>query len=143
MNPDLGYPMTRQHFVFRYLAVLLGLVVVFLLGACTPAGSTYEVGGHAMAGPVCPVERNPPDPSCAPRPVSGAVLIITTADGHEVGRATTTADGRWVLALPAGSYTLTPQPVTGLLGVARPVTFTVTAAGSSVSLDVTYDTGIR
>ena len=40
-------------------------------------------------------------------------------------------------------YTLTPQPVNGLLGTAPPLKFTVSATGSSVGLDVTYDTGIR
>ena len=103
----------------------------------------YQIGGHAVAGPVCPVERNPPDPSCAPRSVGGAALVVSATNGHEVARATTGPDGRWTLALPAGAYTLTPQPVAGLVGVAPPIPFTVGAAGASVSLDTVYDTGIR
>ena len=73
----------------------------------------------------------------------GAVLVIVTNDNREVARATTDADGRWTMTLAAGEYTLTPQAVSDLLGIAPPIPFTVSSTGSSVSLDVTYDTGIR
>ena len=126
------------------LAFGIALVCALLLAACGPAsGPSYPVGGRAVAGPVCPVERIPPDPACAPRPVVGAVIVITASDGHEVARATTDTDGRWTVPLAAGTYTLTPQAVSGLLGSAPPLHFTVSAAGPSVGLDVTYDTGIR
>jgi hypothetical protein len=75
--------------------------------------------------------------------VVGAVLVIAASDGHEVARATTGTDGRWTVTLAAGIHALTPQPVEGLLGIAPPLQFTVSATGSSVGLDVTYDTGIR
>jgi hypothetical protein len=70
-------------------------------------------------------------------------MVITASDGHEVARTTTDTDGRWTVPLAAGTYTLTPQAVGGLLGSARPLQFTVGTTGSSVGLDVTYDTGIR
>jgi hypothetical protein len=120
------------------------LVIGVLLGGCSSAsGPNYPVGGRAVAGPVCPVERIPPDPACAPRPVPGAVLVIAADGGHEVARATTGTDGRWKAELPVGTYTLTPQPVGGLMGTARPIEFTVTATGALANLDVAYDTGIR
>jgi hypothetical protein len=127
----------------RTMSLVL-LVIAVLLGGCSPAsGPTYPVGGRAVAGPVCPVERIPPDPACAPRPVSGAVMVITGDGGREVTRASTDADGRWRAELLAGSYTLTPQPVDGLMGTPGPIEFTVTASGSPGDLDVAYDTGIR
>jgi hypothetical protein len=126
------------------LAFGIALVCALLFASCAPAsGPSYPVGGSAVAGPVCPVERIPPDPACAPRPVVGAVIVITASDGHEVARTTTDTDGRWTTTLAAGTYTLTPQAVTGLLGSAPPLQFTVSATRSSLSLDVTYDTGIR
>ena len=45
--------------------------------------------------------------------------------------------------LPEGTYTLTPQAVSGLLGSAPPLQFKVSATASLGGLDVTYDTGIR
>ncbi len=87
----------------------------------------------------------PNDPACAPRPVAGAILVVTGAGGTEVARATSGADGRFELRLPAGTYILVPQAVVGLMGTADPVPFSVAADGASslAPLQVEYDTGIR
>lgn len=105
------------------------------------AGQT-GIGGAVTAGPVCPVEKNPPDPSCAPRPVDGAVLIVGNASGAQVARVTTAPDGTYFAELPAGFYVVTPQPENGLFGTPGPQSVTV-SDGASVRLDLAYDTGIR
>ncbi len=106
------------------------------------AAATWTgVGGLVTAGPTCPVER-PGDPACAPRPVDGAELLVTGADGSRVGRATTAADGLFRLDLDAGDYTLVPQPVQGLMGTEQPVPFSV-RSGAETFLEIGYDTGIR
>lgn len=120
------------------------LLIGFVLAACT--GSTPEVAGTVtgslIAGPVCPVETNPPDPNCAPRPVQGAVIVATSADGDEI-EATSDAEGRFTLELPEGEYTLTYQPVEGLMGVPDQGSVSITQ-GSAIDLGfVAYDTGIR
>ena len=94
------------------------------------------------AGPVCPVEKNPPDPACAPRPVDGAILLFRDAAGNEVARTTTAGDGTFFADLPGGFYVVVPQPVKGLLGTPGPQAVTVTD-GSAVRLALGYDTGIR
>ncbi|MDP9483863.1 MAG: carboxypeptidase-like regulatory domain-containing protein [Chloroflexota bacterium] len=108
--------------------------------------SAGDVVGVAGAGPVCPVER-PGDPACAPRPVAGAVIVVTRPDGSEVARVTTAADGRFSLNLPPGDYVLVPQPVQGMMGTAPSVPFNVGPTGQPGSsqplLQVEYDTGIR
>jgi hypothetical protein len=137
------------------LAPLAALVLTATLGACTSGAAvrtttegstaaTTTVAGVTTAGPVCPVAR-PDDPACAPRPVAGAILVVTEPDGTEVARATSGADGRFGLHLPAGSYILVPQAVVGLMGTADPIPFSVRADGASppVPLQVEYDTGIR
>ena len=106
------------------------------------AGQKTGIGGVATAGPVCPVEKNPPDPACAPRPVDGAVLVFGDAAGTEVARTTTAADGTFFAELPAGFYVVTPQPAQGLLGTPGPQSVTVTD-GAAVRLAFAYDTGIR
>jgi len=111
-------------------------------GGIPPGAITTGVRGLVIAGPVCPVEQNPPDPECAPRPVEGAVLIVRGPDGTEAGRAQTDGRGFFELALDPGSYTLEPQPVEGLMGTAAPVSFTVEDS-TSTPLTVEYDTGIR
>ncbi len=105
------------------------------------AGRT-GIGGIAVAGPVCPVERVPPDPACAPRPVAGATVVVRDGSGPEVARAVTAADGSFFVELPAGEYVVEPQPAEGLLGTAAAQEVTV-VDGAVAAVQLDYDTGIR
>ena len=108
-----------------------------------PAGPLAYVVGSVTAGPVCPVERNPPDPSCAPRPVAGAVITASFAGQGEVARATTAPDGSYrILIHGYGTYTLTALPVQGLMNAPAPVTVTLDPMETR-RVDFEYDTGIR
>jgi hypothetical protein len=110
-----------------------------------PAGPPPTVLGTVTAGPVCPVERASPDPSCAPRPVSGAVIVITDATtGGEAGRTSTAPDGSYAIVVPAtGTFVLTALPVRGLVKAPAPVTITLSFPSQHERVDLTYDTGIR
>ena len=110
-----------------------------------PAEGGPWIAGRAVAGPVCPVERIPPDPACADRPVAGAVIVIRDAGGAEVARATTARDGTFLVGVPGGgSWTAEPQPVEGLLGTAPAIVVEVADAPAAwAAVDVAYDTGIR
>jgi hypothetical protein len=121
------------------------LVSVAVLAACAPAPPVDEATLHiiAVAGPTCPVVSDPPDPECADRPVEGAEIIVQRADGEEVARMTTDAEGEALLAVESGSYILVPQPVEGLLGTAAPVEVTVREGAKVDPVTVVYDTGIR
>ena len=109
----------------------------------SPGGAAWTgIRGVALAGPVCPVERVPPDPDCAARPVPGAVIVVRDGSGSEVARVTTGMDGGFLAPLPAGPYVLEPQPVEGFMGTAAPLDVSVQEGiASEVLLD--YDTGIR
>lgn len=127
-----------------FVALLAALTLV--LAACHQGSEspTFAIHGHAAAGPTCPVEPPSPIPGqCEPRVVAGAVLVITDTAGREVTRVTTGADGRFAVQLPAGDYTITPQPFEGLLGIAPPVSIHLTATGGPGEIDIEYDTGIR
>ena len=99
---------------------------------------------HAVAGPTCPVERQPPDPACQPRPVSGARVVVTPADGREIAVAQGTTDERGVLVLElaAGQYLVGASQVEGFFGAPLAVLADVTA-GRTTSVLLAYDTGIR
>jgi hypothetical protein len=141
----------------RLVALVMAAALVAMLAACSPGASAgvpsptpaspaagAVVHGRVHAGPSCPVEKVPPDPACADRPVAGAVLIVTTAAGVEVARATSAADGTFRVTLPAGDYILVPQPVQGYMGTASPVPFHAQGDGAAPApLDISYDTGIR
>jgi hypothetical protein len=105
-----------------------------------PPMSGPGVQGIALAGPTCPVMR-PNDPACADRPVAGATIHVVAADGTEVATVTTDGTGRFQVPLDAGAYRLVADPVTGLMGTAKPVDVTVTSG--VVEVQLSYDTGIR
>lgn len=123
----------------------LSLAILAVLAACEPAPATsgVSVEGVALAGPTCPVVTDPPDPSCADRPVAGAEIIAIAEDGTEVARGRTDAEGRIELLLPEGTYELVPQPVEGLMGTASPVTVRVEEGVAVDEVTFAYDTGIR
>ena len=95
-----------------------------------------------VAGPICPVERFPPDPDCAPAPVAGAEVVVRDATGREVTRLIAGADGRAHASLPTGTYVFVPAAVEGLLGTPAPVAASVLGP-AGVRLTLSYDTGIR
>ncbi len=95
----------------------------------------------AEAGPVCPVEK-PNDPACAPRPVRGAIVHLVDGGGQVIGSAVTGADGRVTMTVAPGTYTVTADPVEGLMGAPGPVPVTV-VDGTLAPVDLAFDTGIR
>jgi hypothetical protein len=95
---------------------------------------------RALAGPTCPVESDPPDPTCAPRPVAGAAVELWGAADERVAAATTDALGVAVFEVDAGRYRVQPLPVEG---VTAPDPTTVQVGADVTSLTLDYDTGIR
>lgn len=121
-------------------ACLLALALALL--GCQPADdATGTLSGQVVAGPVCPVVRDPPDPACADRPVPDATLVVEAAGAGEAA-ITSDAAGHFEVALPPGDYVLVPQPVDGLMGTAAAQAFQI-EADQTVELIVVYDTGIR
>ncbi len=104
--------------------------------------SRSSISGLATAGPICPVEKNPPDPSCAPRPVVGATVVIRNASGAVIAQLSTGPDGAFFADLEPGRYTVEALPADGLLGTPGPQPVTV-EAGSTAMVQLDYDTGIR
>ena len=112
-----------------------------VLAGLQNASRVQGLGGWAIAGPACPVER-PGDPACAARMVEGAALSVKNAAGVEVARFTTDGSGLFRIPLAPGEYGVDAAPVEGLMGTPGPATVTVDE-GNEAWLDVAYDTGIR
>ncbi len=100
------------------------------------------ITGVVVAGPVCPVESDPPDPNCAPRPVVGARIVLEPASGRDL-TAVSDDTGTFVVELfETGRYQIVPQPVEGLMGTAPPLEMTIQAGANDIGF-IVYDTGIR
>ncbi len=115
------------------------------MGACAshvPADSSAIITGRLVAGPICPVETDPPDPDCAPRPVPNAEIVATLSDGTEL-RGVSSVDGTFRLALPPGDVVITFAPVEESMLAPDPVSASLHANQTLNLGDLTYDTGIR
>jgi hypothetical protein len=67
---------------------------------------TSGIKGAITIGPICPVEKNPPDPNCAPRPYSMTILV-KSADGQKtITQFTSDSNGNFKLTLGPGIYLL-------------------------------------
>ena len=125
------------------------ILIILSAVACTAPGPSVpaEVGTldvTVLAGPVCPVETQPPDPACEPRPVAGAQLFVSPGDGTDivVSQATTDENGFARFELPAGTYIVTGSEVAGFFGIPDPAMADV-LGGDTAPLTLSYDTGIR
>jgi len=128
----------------RHVSLLLAIAALAV--ACqqlADEGPTTVLTGIVLAGPTCPVVRDPPDPACEDRPVAGAEIVAVGAQGQEVARASSDAEGGFSLALPVGEYQLVPQPVEGLMGTASPTAIVVVEGARLEPVTILYDTGIR
>lgn len=125
----------------RLLLAAASLVTLLGCDVDLPSG-TLRV--HVTAGPVCPVESDPPDPNCAPREVADAPIRVMPADGRDIviAEGRTDATGRLTLTVPAGDYLVVGGDVEGLMGAPEPAPVSV-VEGDAVDVELGYDTGIR
>jgi hypothetical protein len=111
-------------------------------GSGGPGAGASMLDIALVAGPVCPVERNPPDPNCAARPVAGARVVVRDASGAEKASGVSDQTGHVRLALPGGAYTVEAMAVQGIMGNPSLTEVQVAATGTT-AITLAYDTGIR
>jgi hypothetical protein len=107
-------------------------------GTADPAQITVRL----VSGPVCPVEQDPPNPNCAPRPVPGVNVVLRDPTGAQVATGVADDNGTVTFAAPGGAYYVESAAVEGLMGQAAPEAFAV-PGGRSITVTLDYDTGIR
>jgi hypothetical protein len=130
--------------MWRKAGVSAGLICA-LCTSCAVAGpQPTGIGGRVVAGPTCPVERNPPLPQCSPRPLAVRVRISRVGKRHLVKVVRSAADGHFKVFLPAGTYSVRGLEV-GQSPLPRPPSpFRVhVRSGRLTHVTITYDTGIR
>jgi hypothetical protein len=126
-------------------ASALGLLAS--LAACGAASGDVRgsgIDGKIVAGPTCPVERVPPDPRCAPRPLAASLRIHPAGKRSPVETAHSGQNGRFRVALPAGAYVVRPlaRPGSPFPRPPSPIEVRV-SSGRFTHVTITYDTGIR
>lgn len=97
--------------------------------------------GTISRGPICPVEQYPPDPACADKPVQGEFIVKNTAGTKEIARFRTDAEGRFLVFLPPGEYSVEPNFPIGLPGT---VGYLIQVPAQGIAeYSISFDTGIR
>jgi hypothetical protein len=107
-----------------------------------PIGGDTTLSIALTAGPVCPVETNPPNPNCSPRPVADATVVVQDPTGGTITELTSDSSGMAETTLPPGTYVVEAMPNQGVMGTPEATAISLTGAGP-VSLQFQYDTGIR
>lgn len=103
--------------------------------------SESVISGSVTLSPVCPVERMPPDPQCAPKPFATEIKVFDDNGGKLVKTIQSLSDGSYTLTLPYGNYML--QATGGkTLPQCSPINLRVQAPTVN-NVSISCDTGIR
>jgi hypothetical protein len=127
----------------RVIGILCAALLVATCATASGAVPGSGISGRVVEGPTCPVERVPPDPQCAPRPLAATLRV------HRRGSRTgilvhSGTDGRFRVRLAAGTYVVQPlaQGRSPFPRPPGPLTVRV-RTGHFTNITITYDTGIR
>ena len=128
---------------FRLTVALLLLLVT--LSACGPGPAEFGVlEGQVTIGPLSPVlQEGETPPTPAPEVYAARQIVVFEADGEtEVARLEIGPDGRYRAELPAGEYLVDINHAGIDSAAGLPATVNI-EPGSTVTLDIDIDTGIR
>ena len=127
----------------------LTILTVLLLGfGCEKPGSS-NIGfleGRISIGPICPVEKDPPDPGCLPTAETYKaypISVWTSNGGRKVSQINPELDGSYITDLEPGNYLIILESGSINIGSSNlPVGVTI-KSGNVTTLNIDIDTGIR
>ncbi len=129
----------------------LVLISVIFLSGCTNApvpNVTQGKGtltGKVMIGPLCPVERYPPDPMCKPTAdtyKAWPIAVWSPNKVYKVAEIKPDLNGTYSLELPVGTYVVDLMNKQTFGARNLPATITIRAQ-ETTTLNIDIDTGIR
>jgi hypothetical protein len=97
------------------------------------------ISGTVLVGPTCPVERDPPDPACADKPLATNLVLVSGDGAREVRKFRSDASGEFTVEIAPGSYLI-------LSATSGPPTCDArvdVVAGQTTVITVLCDSGIR
>lgn len=133
--------------IFKCIAGIF-LAVLILASGCEnkKALDPGILEGKITIGPICPVERIPPDPACQPtaETYKAYPVSIFTSDGSKkIAQLNPSLDGSYNVELPPGNFLVVlERSNTGIGGSNLPVEVSISSEDKTI-LDINIDTGIR
>jgi hypothetical protein len=138
--------MVRNSFITKTGIVFI--LAIFLFWSCDKHAH-HEPGfleGVISIGPICPVERIPPDPACLPtsETYKAYPVSVFTADGKiNITQLKPSLDGSYKSELPPGHYLVVLERAQNNIGGTNlPVEVSITSFNKTM-LNINIDTGIR
>jgi|GEM_PF-1978767 len=95
--------------------------------------------GRITLSPICPIERDPPDPNCAPKDYK--TNVTARKNGQVVTSTTSDENGQYKFTLAPGEYQI--EPTGGQIIPSCNAETAVVSVSSTTTLDLSCDTGIR
>ena len=132
---------------FTWVAVIVLTSFISAILFYEPWGSSRsnaEMGTvhlRVLLSPICPVERNPPDPACAPKPYKTTITILKALTNTPYKNYVTDASGNLTFLIDPGAYILHSES-TSSLPYCADLRIEV-LANKPQSVVINCDTGIR
>ena len=132
--------------------VISGLIFsMILIDACTQQDKTQDkasekgfLEGRIRIGPLCPVERIPPDSNCQPTEETYSAWPIAVFDGKtKVAHVEPKIGGSFKIELPPGNYVVDLEKTQPRIGGNNLPAEVIIKSGETTTLNIDIDTGIR
>ena len=141
--------MTIRNFPLKYL--VLSAVLLFIVFSCTKKNATIVgsgvLKGKISIGPLCPVERIPPDPACLPTMETykaWAIAVWTVNKKSKMATLDPKLDGTYQIVLPSGNYSIDFDVAhTNTIGSNNLPAIVSIANMDTTIFNINIDTGIR
>lgn len=123
------------------------VIIILILSGCSQSGEKPKTGilkGKISIGPLCPVERNPPDPNCRPTEETFKAWPISVFDKNrnKITQIKPDSEGNFRIELGEGHYIVDLEK-DSVFGRRNLPAHVMINAGETYNLDIEIDTGIR
>ena len=136
----------KRHLFRKGIGIALLLAIIFVSGCNKSEKESGYLSGIISIGPICPVERIPPDPGCLPtaETYKAYPVSVYSSDGEKkVTRLNPSLNGSFICELPAGKYIVILENAMNKIGGSNlPANVSINLRDTTV-LNIGIDTGIR
>lgn len=131
-SPKAGVKIAESDYMFTFTVTKR---------ANTIAPMNSGVRGSVTLSPICPVERIPPDPACAPKPYTTPITVYRAGSKTPLLLGSSDKLGAFSFSLAPGSYTLSAKG--GQVLPRCSDVFVTVSSNTYVPTSISCDTGIR
>lgn len=117
---------------------------------CPILKQSSGIKGIAMLGPMCPIEKNPPDPNCADKPYKTTLVAVpagrqaSSPDEAQIFKEfNSNADGKFIVDLSEGEYVISSADTAGIFSHCSSRGSVKVEKNKYTDITIYCDTGIR